>query len=136
MRYAETDQMGVVHHANYLVWFELARTRLCSLSGYHYSEIERLGYFLMVTGVRVEYRRGARYGDTLSVACWIDRLASRGLTFAYEVRGNDRRLATGSTDHLWVEASTHRPRRIPEVLRLPFEHLASGEISISQPPAR
>jgi len=68
VRYAETDQMGVVHHANYLVWFELARTRLCTLSGFHYQEIEDLGYHLMVTSCQVDYRRGARYGDTLAIA--------------------------------------------------------------------
>jgi hypothetical protein len=50
VRYAETDQMGVVHHANYVIWFELARTRLCSESGFHYADIEKLGYLLMVTG--------------------------------------------------------------------------------------
>ena len=47
VRYFETDQMGVVHHANYLVWFELARTALCAESGYHYAEIEQLGFRLM-----------------------------------------------------------------------------------------
>ena len=85
VRYAETDQMGVVHHSNYLVWFELARTSLCSLSGYHYADIENLGYLLMVTGAELNYRRSARYGDTVTVSCWIDRLGSRGLTFGYEV---------------------------------------------------
>ena len=62
VRYAETDQMGVVHHANYVIWFELARTSLCALSGFHYAEIEALGYLLMVTGVEVRYHRPARYG--------------------------------------------------------------------------
>ena len=47
VRYFETDAMGVVHHAHYLVWFEQARTHLCASSGYHYAEIEELGYFLM-----------------------------------------------------------------------------------------
>ena len=124
VRYAETDQMGVVHHANYLVWFELARTGLCAQSGYHYADIERLGYLLMVTGVKVEYRRGARYGDQVRVSAWIDRLSSRGLTFGYEAYCGDTRLAFGSTDHLWVDAASRKPRRIPEVLRQPFEEIA------------
>ena len=63
VRYAETDQMQIVHHANYLVWFELARTELCHQSGLHYSEIERNGYYLVVTQAEVKYRQGARYGD-------------------------------------------------------------------------
>src|SRR5919106_6297258 len=98
VRYAETDQMGVVHHANYIVWFELARTRLCALSGFHYADIEKMGYLLMVTGVEVRYRRPARYGDTVQVLCWNERLGSRGLRFAYEVQKDDEVLVTGATE--------------------------------------
>jgi acyl-CoA thioester hydrolase len=124
VRYAETDQMGVVHHANYVVWFELARTRLCALSGFHYADIEKMGYLLMVTGVEVSYRRPARYGDRVRVVCWGDRLASRALRFAYEVRNGGELLVTGATDHVWVESATGRPCRIPEPLREPFRKLA------------
>jgi acyl-CoA thioester hydrolase len=127
VRYAETDQMGVVHHANYIVWFELARTRLCALSGFHYADIEKMGYLLMVTGVEARYRRPARYGDTVSVACWGDRLGSRGVRFAYEVRHGDDLLATGASDHSWVETATGRPCRTPEPLRAPFRRLAGME---------
>jgi acyl-CoA thioester hydrolase len=137
VRYAETDQMGVVHHANYVVWFELARTRLCALSGYHYADIEKMGYLLMVTGVEVRYRRPARYGDTVRVVCWGERLASRGVRFAYEVfkpadggeNGEEKAdlLATGATDHIWVETATGKPARTPEPLREPFRRLAGLE---------
>jgi acyl-CoA thioester hydrolase len=124
VRYAETDQMGVVHHANYVVWFELARTRLCSLTGFHYADIERTGYLLMVTGVEVRYHRPARYGDVVRISCWCERLASRGLRFAYEVRSGEARLVTGTTEHVWIERASGRPCRIPEVLREPFQRLA------------
>ena len=124
VRYAETDQMGVVHHANYVVWFELARTRLCSESGFHYADIERLGYLLMVTGVEARYYRPARYGDVVQVACWCERMGSRGLRFAYEVQARGERLATGATEHVWVERETGRPCRTPEAVRAPFERLA------------
>ena len=124
VRYAETDQMGVVHHANYVVWFEVARTRLCALSGFHYADVEKMGYLLMVTGVEVSYRRPARYGDRVRVVCWGERLASRALRFAYEVRHGDELLVTGATDHVWVESATGRPCRIPEPLREPFRKLA------------
>lgn len=124
VRYAETDQMGVVHHANYLVWFELARTNLCSASGFHYADIERLGYLLMVTGVEARYRRGARYGDRLRIVAWVARLASRGLRFSYEVLRGEELLATGSTEHVWVDASSGRLCRTPEDLRAPFARLA------------
>lgn len=131
VRYAETDQMGVVHHANYVVWFELARTRLCSHTGFHYAEIEGLGYLLMVTGVEVRYHRPARYGDVARVVCWCERMASRGLRFAYEIFKGDERLVTGATEHVWIERASGRPCRIPEVLREPFRRLAgmSGPVS-------
>ncbi|HJX27914.1 MAG TPA: thioesterase family protein [Thermoanaerobaculia bacterium] len=127
VRYAETDQMGVVHHANYVVWFELARTRLCSLSGVHYADIEKMGYLLMVTGVEARYRRPARYGDVVQVVCWNERLGSRGVRFAYEVRKGDELLATGATEHIWVEAATGRPCRTPEAVLEPFQRLAGVE---------
>lgn len=124
VRYAETDQMGVVHHANYVVWFELARTRLCAESGFHYAEVEKMGYLLMVTGVQASYRRPARYGDTVRVTCWTDHLGSRGLRFAYEVRKGEELLVTGATEHIWVETATGRPCRTPEPVREPFRKLA------------
>jgi acyl-CoA thioester hydrolase len=124
VRYAETDQMGVVHHANYLVWFELARTQLCAASGSHYAQIEKLGHFLMVTGARLRYRQSARYGDVVEVGARIGRLGSRGLSFDYDVRRGADLLATGTTDHVWIERSTGAPCRTPGILRAAFERLA------------
>lgn len=126
VRYAETDQMGVVHHAVYPVWFEIARTRLCAGSGWHYAEIERLGYFLMVSGLEVSYRRPARYGDTVEIACRMTRYGSRGVSFGYVVSHRGERLATGTTHHVWVETATGKPCRTPEPLREPFARLAGG----------
>jgi acyl-CoA thioester hydrolase len=132
VRYAETDQMGVVHHANYVVWFELARTHLCAMSGFNYAEIERLGYLLMVTGVELRYRRPARYGDAVRVICWGERLASRGVHFAYEVRRGDELLASGRTEHIWIEGRSGRPCRMPEQLRVPFARLAGHAAVIAE----
>ena len=126
VRYAETDAQGVVHHAVYPVWFEVARTRLCRESGRHYAEIERSGYHLTVTSVRVRYLRPARYGDTVCVSSWIERLGSRGVRFAYEVVRDGALLASGSTEHVWID-DAGRVRRIPDELRPAFERLAGGE---------
>jgi acyl-CoA thioester hydrolase len=126
VRYAETDQMGVVHHANYVIWFEAARTRLCARSGFRYADIERAGFLLMVTGVELRYRRPARYGDTVRVVCWAERLASRGVRFAYEVRRGGDLLATGHTEHVWVEAASGRPCRLPAAIADAFSRLAAG----------
>lgn len=128
VRYAETDQMGVVHHANYLVWFELARTRLCEQGGHRYADIEAAGHYLVVTRTETRYGTGARYGDTVQVTCWLDKLGSRGLRFAYEVRRGGERLASGATEHIWVEIATGRPTRTPPLLREPFARLAGRSI--------
>lgn len=123
VRYAETDQMGVVHHAVYPVWLELARTQLCRQSGFSYAEIEASGYFLMVTGLDLEFRKAARYPDRVTTHCRLERYASRGLTFGYEVRAHDALLARGTTDHVWLEVSTRKPCRIPDHLAQPFAAL-------------
>jgi acyl-CoA thioester hydrolase len=128
VRYAETDQMGVVHHAAYVVWFELARTRLCVATGHPYHEIEAAGHWLVVSAVEVRYRRAARYGDRVAVTCWIERLATRLMRFAYEVRRDGELLATGATEHVWVERATGRPCVIPELVRPAFERLAGRSV--------
>jgi acyl-CoA thioester hydrolase len=116
VRYAETDQMGIVHHSVYVVWFEVARAALSRETGHSYAEIEGLGYYLVVTGARIRYLRGARYGECVAVTAWLDRVGSRGLTFAYEVRRGAETLATGTTEHVWVDKSTRQPCRLPREL--------------------
>ena len=123
VRYAETDAMGIVHHANYLVWFELARTDLCRRTGTDYAAIERGGHRLTVTRSELRYRRPARYGDRVRVTAWIDGLASRWVRFAYEVHSADELLTTGSTEHVWID-DEGRPCRIPETLKPQFSRLA------------
>ena len=127
VRYAETDQMGVVHHAAYLVWYEVARTRFCTEAGTPYPEIEALGYFLIITRAQQDYRLAACYGDTVRVACWLDWVASRGLQFSYAVRRGDELLSTGCTRHLWVRRESRRPCSMPESLRDIFLPLAGQE---------
>lgn len=124
VRYAETDQMGVVHHAAYYVWFEQARTHLCWRSGHHYSEVETSGFFLVVTRTEARYLKGATYGDNVVVTCWIDKMTSRGLRFRYEVFRGEEPLATGATEHIWVDRASGRPCRTPPLLAEPFARLA------------
>ncbi len=124
VRYAETDQMGVVHHSNYIVWFELARTALCSQSGYHYADIEKLGYQLAVTKVEVRYGASAKYGQTVKVVCWLDHMSSRGLRFRYEVTHDGQRLVRGATEHVWI-GEGGKVCQTPPVLKEPFAKLAA-----------
>ena len=124
VRYAETDQMGVVHHANYVVWFELARTHLCQELGLHYADIERQGYLLMVTGIEAKYRQGARYGDTVQVTATIERLWSRGVRYAYEVHRDGALITTGASDHVWIDRASGKPTRLPADLKDGMERVA------------
>lgn len=116
VRYKETDQMAVVHHSNYLVWLELARTHHCRAAGMAYRKIEDEGYYLMVTGVQLKYRGGARYGDRVRVVCWLDRLKSRAMSFGYRVEVDERVLVEGRTDHVWVDKTSGNHCRMPEVV--------------------
>lgn len=133
VRYAETDQMGVVHHRHHIVWFELARTHLCAATGTTYPEIEALGYFLMLSGVEVRYRAAVRYGEVARVTSRVVELTSRSLIFGYEIRVGERLCATGRTEHVWVRRADMKPVRIPEVLRPGFSRIAGDA---AKPPLR
>lgn len=121
VRYGETDQMGVVYHANYLVYFEEGRTRLMESFGLPYAELERRGFGLVVRKAALRYRAPARYAEELIVRTWIDKVGGASVSFAYEVqRASDRqKLAEGSTELACVDLS--RPERpvclLPEELR-------------------
>lgn len=128
IRYAETDQMGVVHHSRYLVWFELARTQLCREAGHPYDEIEKRGLWLMVSGAHLSYRDGARYGDTVQVECSVSRAASRALHFDYRVLRGGQLLVSGRTEHVWVDAESRTTTRAPaELLSLFRAMVAAAE---------
>ena len=116
VRYAETDKMGVVYHANFVVWFEVGRTDLCRQCGfsYRYMEIDDDAH-LMVVDLAVRYRRPARYEDDLVVRTRLAAFSKRTLRFAYEVvrPATGDLLAEGETGHV-VTSSDGRPRSFPE----------------------
>jgi acyl-CoA thioester hydrolase len=114
VRYAETDKMGVVYHAHYVVWFEVGRTEWCRAAGLPYRSMEDSGLLILVTGLSCRYRRPARYDDALTVRAAMTELGSRGCEFSYEiVSGEDEILCDGSTRHVFADLSG-RPRRAPE----------------------
>jgi acyl-CoA thioester hydrolase len=118
VRYAETDQMGVVHHSVYPVWFEAARTAFSRAVGFPYAEWERLGVLLMVSDVSCRYRRPARYDDEVVVGVRVAEAVSRRVVFAYRVEGpGGELLAEGVTRHLVVDRTTGRPMVLPEAFR-------------------
>jgi acyl-CoA thioester hydrolase len=126
VRYSETDQMGIVYHAHYLVWFEIGRTEWCRAAGIPYAEMERAGLFIPVTRVEATFRRRSSYDDPIRVDSRMAELSGRGCTFGYEVRGtNDELLADGSTRHIFT-GPTGKPRRAPAEILEPLERFRSG----------
>jgi acyl-CoA thioester hydrolase len=124
VRYAETDAQRVVYHANYIIWFEVARTSYCERAGYAYPRMEAEGSFITVIEARVRYRRAARYGDTVTVRARMTEMKSRGCTFQYEVVLGDGALsAEGETQHLFLDASG-RPRTVPDAIAKAFREFA------------
>src|ERR687897_635669 len=116
VRYAETDRMGVVYHANYLVWFEIGRTEFCRARGFAYREMEENDRaFLVVAESYCRYKAPAYYDDELIVRTHITELRKRSLRFGYEiVRLSDGKvIAEGETGHV-VTDSTGRVRSLPE----------------------
>ncbi len=103
VRYAETDQAGVVYHSNYLIWFEVGRVELCRDYGFNYRDMEyEADAFLPVTEVSVKYRVPAKYDDEILIRTKVIELRSRAISFAYEIlRASDRiLLAEGETHHI------------------------------------
>src|SRR5580765_6678613 len=115
VRYAETDQAGVVYHSNYLIWFEVGRVELCRDYGFNYRDMEKeADAYLPVTEVRVKYRVPAKYDDEIIIRSRVIELRSRAIKFEYEVRrtGDEALLAEGETHHI-VMNSQGRARAFP-----------------------
>ena len=116
VRYAETDRMGFLHHANYLVYFEQARTELLRDYGASYKDLEDQGYLLVLTKVEVRYKRPARYDDLLTVRTFVERTTAVRIDHRYEVMC-DGVLVAEATSTLACVGRDGRPQVLPEVLR-------------------
>jgi acyl-CoA thioester hydrolase len=114
VRYAETDKMGVVYYAHYLVWFEIGRTDWLRVTGWSYREIEGEGFGLPVIEAHCEYKASARYDDELEIRTTARLVSAIRLGFDYEVvrRSDGQAIATGYTIHATLDRSG-RPVRLP-----------------------
>jgi acyl-CoA thioester hydrolase len=116
VRYAETDQMGVVYHANYLIWMEIGRVELVRSRGFNYKDLEEgEGLFLAVVEANCRYLHPARYDQQIVVHTRIVASNPRVVQFGYEIRCGEsgRMLASGFTRHVWLNREW-RPVRLPE----------------------
>lgn len=122
VRYAETDQMGIVYYANYLVWMEIGRVELVRFRGFNYKDLEeKAGILLAVAEANCRYLFPARYDQEIIVTTGMVKSTPRMVEFSYEIRSAepDRLLATGSTKHVWLSRDL-RPVKLPEEFRMLF----------------
>jgi acyl-CoA thioester hydrolase len=112
VRYAETDMMGIVYHANYLPWFEVGRTTLLKEIGVPYRRLEEEGFRLPVLEVTAKYLRPALYDDTVEIVTTLRERPLLRIYLEYEVRRGDELLASGTTVHAFVDTQG-KPVRPP-----------------------
>ncbi len=132
VRYAETDQMGVVYYANYLVWMEVGRVEYCKFRGFNYREMEaEEGVMLAVAEAHCRYAYPARFDDEVIIRTWVSEANSRMVCFSYEMRlaEGGRKLATGETRHIFCGRDL-KPCRMPARYREQF-----GLTPAAAPPA-
>ncbi len=124
VEYHHTDQMGIVHHSNYVKFFEVARTEWLRAVGLTYAEMERRGVMMPIVEVNIKYRQPAYYDELISVTASVDELPMARMNFKYEIRGEDgREIATGSTTLGFIDKTTRRPQRAPIWLMEVLERL-------------
>lgn len=117
VRYGETDQMGVVYHANYAAYFEVGRTEWLREFGLSYSQMEADGIMLPVVSLAINYKNSARYDDVLKVKTTLKKMPTASIEFTYELRNeSDVLLATGSTILAFIDVKRNRPTRCPKYL--------------------
>ncbi|MDH7914056.1 thioesterase family protein [Winogradskyella sp. SYSU M77433] len=117
VRYGETDQMGVVYHANYAVYFEVGRTEWLREFGLSYSGMEADGIMLPVVSLNINYKNSARYDDVLKVKTMLKKMPTASIEFYYELTTESGvLLATGSTVLAFIDKERNRPTRCPKYL--------------------
>ena len=113
VNYSETDQMGVVYHAWYVVWLDIARTEHLRQNGMSYKDVEAMGVRLAVGHLMLRYRQPARYDDLVRVRCWVRDLASRRIVFGYAVELEGGALLATATTAMFSVGLDQKPTRLP-----------------------
>ena len=116
VRYAETDRMGLLHHANYIVYFEMGRTEFLRQKGVSYRQIEDEGHFLVIVDLACKFKRPAYYDDLLTLRTTVTRVTHVKMVHAYQVLRDGQLLAEGHSTLACVDREG-RPQALPEVLR-------------------
>ena len=124
VRYAETDKMGVVHHSNYPVWYEVGRSDYIKLFGLSYKDVEEAGILMPVINLNCSYKSPARYEDKLLIRTWAIELHAARIQFSYTIKkinedSSETEVAYGTTEHGFIDSKTFKPvnmkKRMPQL---------------------
>ncbi len=116
VRYAETDMMGVVYHANYLIWMEIARAQFIKDLGFSYEQMEEAGYVAPVIDVQASYKNSVVYGEEVTIKVWIEKYSTLRTTYGYEMyKPNGVLACTGTTSHVVVSKENFRPIALKKI---------------------
>ncbi|MGH1385241.1 acyl-CoA thioesterase [Kordia sp.] len=114
IRYAETDQMGVVYHGNYVQFIEMGRTEWLRALGISYKEMEAMGVMLPVISIQINYKKSAYYDDVLTVRTTLKKLPSVKIEFEYEILNESKEIITnGNAVLAFINMKTKRPMKCP-----------------------
>ncbi|MDD4188716.1 MAG: thioesterase family protein [Eubacteriales bacterium] len=130
VRYAETDQMGIVHHCVYPIWFEAGRTDFIKQAGISYSEVENRGILLPLIQLTCNYISAAKYEDTVSVTTSLKNITYSRLRMFYQIRANEspKVIASGETLHVWTDANLkplNLKKSAPDLYELLYRQVSS-----------
>ena len=114
VRYADVDKMNVIYYANYLAYFEAARTEFLRELGHDYAELEACGVFLVVSEQNCRYRGSAGYDEVITVRCWVSRLRRTRVDFSYDVLNASGRLLVEGCTVLGCVNTNRRPQPLPD----------------------
>jgi len=130
VRFAETDAMGVVHHAAYVVWLEVGRVAWLNAVGMPYAEVSAAGYHFAVTGLTLQYRSSSTFGDGVRMVSCITNLRSRQLAFGYELfhAESNRLLATATSEHICVDLAG-KMTRLPALF---LQRIEAGMLQLAE----
>lgn len=115
VRYQETDQMGIVHHSVYPIWYEVARTDFCKKMGMPYTEMEKQGILTPIYEVHSKYQKPAYYDDILTIETKLTKLTPFRVVFSYQIFKDEVPIHFGETVHVWVDGEHFKPMNLQKI---------------------
>ena len=131
VRYAETDRMGIVHHSNYPIWYEIARNDYIKMFGISYTDMENAGVMTPLLNLSCHFGIPALYEDELIIRTWVQTITAARIIFTYTVKriekdGSETELGYGTTEHGFVDSKTFRPTSIKKRFPKLYEDISAA----------